>query len=254
MSILGLLFGFRGRIDRRQFMVAMLAQGLVFGGILALYFLAVRSTFTLGLVESVVFGSTSIESLIPTLAPLGLILVLMLWSNAAVVTKRFHDLNRGMGWLILVYGPISLVVACALGYLFPTIIPMKMKLMLPLAVIAMGWTSFYISTTLGFKSGTEGPNRFDHDPLGKAFATKGSGIDWDNPSNSGGKRSLGGMEAAMAAMTAAARENPTPQSVRGSTPAPPSRQPTAPQFGQNAPPQFGRMAPSQTGGFGRRGL
>jgi hypothetical protein len=117
---------------------------------------------------------------------------------------------------------------------------------------AIGWVSnMWVLIELGGMEGTPGPNRFDEGQsstfLDDTFGeVPKKGFDWSAVEGNG-PRSLGGMEAAMAAVTAAARANPAPLAqLRANTPA-------APHFGQRAPTQFGRLgaAPS-SGGFGRK--
>jgi uncharacterized membrane protein YhaH (DUF805 family) len=232
MSPFNLLFSFKGRIRRGQYWAGATMQIVAAIVILGGYFAAIGSIFPRDFVDSVDPGSKELAALAPLLLPILLVFIGLIWSTAALYTKRLHDRDKGAIWLLAIYGPIALI------FVSPFFIV--------LAMISNIWNFI----ELGCLSGTNGPNRFD-------IGVSGTNLDdifgKVNPSDARSNAktaepSLGGMAAAMAAMNAAARDN------QNQVPAA-SRPTSAPQFGQRAPAQFGRLnAGATSGGFGRRGL
>lgn len=229
MSILSLLFSFKGRITRGQYWLGASLQ-IVLTIIISVGYVAILgSAFSTEKVKSLNPGSPELRALAPLILPVFAIFGLMLWSGAAIYVKRLHDRNKGAIWLLAIYVP-----SFATFVFTPAII---------LVVISAIWSFI----ELGCMAGTPGPNRFDggdqgaylDDVFGKAPAKSSKSA----PAAQG----YGGMEAAMAAVTAAARATPTSLSqTRGTAPAPM-------QFGQRAPGQFGRLNMGATsGGFGRK--
>jgi uncharacterized membrane protein YhaH (DUF805 family) len=237
MALLRLLFSFKGRITRRQFWLGSLVPALIIGLLVFLCFASIVAL--LGTPKE--DGPKAFLALGRLILPLIFGVLTSVWIVAALYTKRLHDRNKGAIWLLAIY--------------VPAVLPILSLIYLPEALIlcsALGWMSnMWVLVELGGMAGTLGPNRFDEgqssafldDTFGKAPP---KGIDWSSVEGNG-PRSLGGMEAAMAAVTAAARANPAPLAqLRANTPA-------APQFGQRAPAQFGRLnAGGASGGFGRR--
>jgi uncharacterized membrane protein YhaH (DUF805 family) len=229
MSILSLLFSFKGRIKRGQYWLAGLLMPILAGVLFGIYVALIGSSFSPEYVKSLKPGSSELQSLYPVIIPFVLILVMVLWSGAAIYTKRLHDRNKGAIWLLAIYGP-------ALGSLI-------LPFLLVLSIISMIW----VFIELGCLRGTDGPNRFDSGNeaayLDDVFGKTQSQSD----KTASPPRGYGGMEAAMAAVAEAARANPAPQGqMRTNTSA-------SPQFGHRAPAQFGRLNTGpNSGGFGRR--
>jgi uncharacterized membrane protein YhaH (DUF805 family) len=229
MSIISALFGFNGRIKRGQYWLGMILMPIVLGLILGVYTAFVGATFSPELVKNLEPGSPELQQLLPLLIPFFVAIVVMVWIAAALYTKRLHDRNKGAVWLLAIYVPNILTLVFPPAFIF--------------AIISAIWAFI----ELGCLPGTAGPNRFDgpeqsaylDDAFGKAPAKAGK-------SEPSAPQGYGGMEAAMAAVTAAARDNPAPVTqMRGNTP--------APQFGQRAPAQFGRLnGAASGGGFGRK--
>jgi uncharacterized membrane protein YhaH (DUF805 family) len=228
MSILSLLFSFKGRIKRSQYWLGATLQTVLVIIISVGYIAILGSTFSAEKVKSLNPGSPELRALAPLILPLFAIFGVMLWSGAAIYVKRLHDRNKGAIWLLAIYGPS-----------FATFV-------FPPAIIFVFVSAIWSFIELGCMAGTPGPNRFDggdqgaylDDVFGKAPAKSNKSA----PAAEG----YGGMEAAMAAVTAAARDNKPAQS---NTNFAAQRR----SFGQAAPAQFGRLAPS-SGGFGRKGL
>src|SRR5919112_1860006 len=86
MGLLRFLFGFRGRIGRRQFLAGA-----------AFWLAVVAAAFGL-LVKAPWFAASHFAAVIAVAAI----------SSAALQTKRFHDRNRS-GWRVIVFGVLVLV-------------------------------------------------------------------------------------------------------------------------------------------------
>ncbi len=233
MSMLNLFFGFKGRIKRSQYWAAAGVQFVV----LILLVVGIISSLGMSGEELKAQRAAMNPDVLAKVGMVGLALLLGLvvfvWSTAALYTKRLHDRNKGAIWLLAIYGPSFGAIV------FP-----------PLVVLSF-ISTLWVFIELGCLPGTQGPNRFNNvdtnayldDAFGKAPAKNGKAT---APAQQG----YGGMEKAMAAVTAAARVNPAPV-------APQSREAGAmgggPQFGQRAPAQFGRLNNGQApGGFGRK--
>ena len=86
-----LLFGFRGRINRAKWWLAVLVSIII--SVVAAIVTAVVPSETLGAV-------VTLAAFIP-----------QFWIGLAAGVKRLHDLNRTGAWLVLFYlGPIVLVI------------------------------------------------------------------------------------------------------------------------------------------------
>jgi uncharacterized membrane protein YhaH (DUF805 family) len=231
MNYFQVMFSFKGRIGRLQYWMGAIATLviLVIGFVISGE--AVSQAFQNAKSEGAELTQAQKEALGPIVIPFVLALFLSVYCSAALYVKRLHDRNKGAMWLLAIYGP----AVCSL--VFP-----------PLVVLSL-LSNLWVFIELGCMPGTKGPNRFDDGPssaylddaFGKAPKTKNQG---------GAQPSLGGMEAAMSAINAAARAAPSvaPQSAYRAAA-------QSPQFGGAAPQGFGRknVAPS-SGGFGRRGL
>lgn len=238
MNIFKLLFSFKGRITRAQYWLAGSAQAIAF------------VTLIVVVMESLDLAPDALRAgraagdpeVLSRVGAAGLYLLLgfavLAWSGAAVYTKRLHDRNKGAIWLLAVY--------------IPPFLPLLSLLILPKAVVVAYLITLIFSLwtfiELGCLAGTQGPNRFDVGSssayLDDAFGERPA------PAPATARQSLGGMEAAMAAVTAAARAAPLPpqQSAYRAAAA-------SPQFGGGTAQGFGRKnVPQTSGGFGRRGL
>jgi uncharacterized membrane protein YhaH (DUF805 family) len=152
-----ILFGFRGRINRAKWWLAVLAI-IILDIVMAILNKAVAETLA---------------------SVLGLVIgIVVLWISLAAGAKRLHDLNRSGAWLVLfIGGPLLLtiifiiyvVVAVGASILsspeFDPAILMQvggtglifLVLYLALAIWALVW--------LGCLRGTVGPNQYGPDPL-----------------------------------------------------------------------------------------
>jgi uncharacterized membrane protein YhaH (DUF805 family) len=225
MSIIQLFFGFKGRIKRGQYWAAAIAQ---FVTLLVLFAVLIGSLGMSG-EELAAQRDAMNEEVLAKVGMVGILLLVgliaIMWSAAAVYTKRLHDRNKGAVWLIAIYGP-------AVG-----------SLVFPPLVILSFISNLWVFIELGCLPGTNGPNRFDDGSSQNAYLD-----DVFGKKNEAAPSGVGGMEAALAAINAAARAASAQQAS-----AYPNAQPASP-FG-GAAPSFGRRAPQPpASGFGRRGL
>lgn len=165
MPLKDLLFGFEGRIRRRDWWLWGIGTGLV-------WWVAVAG------VSSVVFGLTFRTSLLGgpevpdgwTFTAWGLVTVLpLLWVHTALAAKRAHDRNHGAA---------IAVVLTTLGSLV-TFVPEVVDLVTNASLTDGQFNTLYSATNLvniginlyllvvqGVLDGTPGPNRFGRSPKG----------------------------------------------------------------------------------------
>jgi uncharacterized membrane protein YhaH (DUF805 family) len=145
-----LLFGFRGRINRGKYWLAVLI------------YIAVWTTFVAG--SLVWLGGLDLDNLL-SLARAGLMIwfvgfvvfILLTWSGLAVGIKRLHDRDKSGWWILLFWlGP------SILGGWQTTGPSMGGGLVLSLAA---GVIAIWGFVELGCLRGTPGPNSYGPDPL-----------------------------------------------------------------------------------------
>lgn len=219
MSLLQLLFGFKGRIGRLQFWMAGLIQFVALVGLV--WFTVVN-----------VFMSGQLSQMPAAVLFLLLGMLVLIWSGSAIYTKRLHDRNKGAIWLLAVYVP---AVLPTLTLFLGDSAPISPVLASILSIISSLW----ILIELGCLRGTDGPNRFDTTPTG--FDPNRSSPMWPDAPATQSSRSApsSSMSAAFAAIEAAARNQS--QSAPSS-----SRYPT-PQYASQAQPTFGQRKPGTFG-------
>lgn len=151
MSIGQAVFGFRGRISRRTYWLAML-------GVYTVFFLIA------GAAEYLVTGrlrlavSSSDAPLWPAI--FASLMVLVLWPSLAISLKRWHD--HGLpSWPIFLYYVLCLCAALTVPFLSD--IKLVGLHMLFSSVLDIFWIVLII--VLGFIKGNVGPNRYGPDPL-----------------------------------------------------------------------------------------
>ena len=240
MGIFSLFFSFKGRITRSQYWLAGVGQAVV----LVVLLVVVLETLGLSPAELRAGRAAANPEILARVGAAGLALLfgfaVLAWTAAAIYTKRLHDRNKGAIWLLAIYVPAFLPLLALFfardSFIFAGLIAMV--------------SSLWMFIELGCMRGTDGPNRFD------SGAGKGAYLDDvfgnANTVQPSAPRGVGGMEAALAAVNAAARDHasakPDPQSrSRSFTDAPA-------QFGRRAVPAYGGFdaTPNQSGGFGRK--
>lgn len=148
------LFGFRGRLRRRDWWIFSILVFLsqICGGIAAV-----------ALLSAIGLGSTSVGSLAIVVVYLGL-----QWPSVAINVQRFHDRNR-RGWpgVLLVFGSALYVMVMLLGGLDLASLQQRDDAAGWLfSLFSFLWTPLFIwfLIVLGLAEGTPGPNRYGPSP------------------------------------------------------------------------------------------
>ena len=132
MKLFNTFFSFEGRLSRSDFFGLLGVACLLIIGLVALGIMLVSS----GVAIAAIYG----------LLLLGLTSLAGLWSGAALVTKRLHDLNLTAGHAAFVYG----LNVSSIGFAV-----YKPSLGVALTVFMVGASIWFLLTP-----GTEGRNRF----------------------------------------------------------------------------------------------
>lgn len=167
MPLKDLLFGFEGRLRRRDWWIWSIALGIVY------YAASDISAALLGLDAHVFFRGGREAVIGDPLAPLAHALILslaFLWPSSALTAKRAHD--RGAS----AWPPVLVNLACQALSFWPTesygVAGRALDngdwvggsgLIAGLIIVA---ASLYLVVVLGFLDGTPGPNRFGRSPKG----------------------------------------------------------------------------------------
>jgi len=146
------LTGFRGRLRRRDFWIGLILLLIVEIALSFLFVGIMRPT-----------GATELE-----LAALWLALAILVWGSAALIVKRLHDRDKSALWYPL-FG-LAPALCYQLGVVYSSNIsnvlnPAQQGFWLLGALL---W--IWALVELGFMEGTQGPNRYGPDPLGRARA------------------------------------------------------------------------------------
>ncbi len=165
MPLKDLLFGFEGRIRRRDWWLWGIGIGIVWGVAFAAVGAVLFSmNFTTGLLggpelpHSWAFTAYSLVTLLP-----------LLWVQAALAAKRAHDRNHGA--MIAV----GLTVLGSLASFAPDVVDLitnssltdsQFSILEMATNLAIVGVNLYLLVVLGFLDGTRGPNRFGRSPKG----------------------------------------------------------------------------------------
>jgi uncharacterized membrane protein YhaH (DUF805 family) len=145
MDYFWLLFSFKGRVNRARYLAVQLVL-LAFWLILWLKF-------------SFDFAS-GWEAMV--------IVIAMIWVNAATTAKRLHDRNRSGWWAVAVFGVNRLCwiyYSLFFGLAFGVDISIAWEMLLVLVAIALSLLQTWALIELVFLIGTDGRNRFGADPM-----------------------------------------------------------------------------------------
>lgn len=165
MPLKDLLFGFKGRIRRRDWWLWGIGVGLAW---------AVATTA----VGGALFGMSWTTSLLggsgyPVGWPItayGLVTYApLLWVQSALAAKRTHDRNKGAGVavvLTILAGLLSFVIEIADLTLGAVLTDDQFGLLYGSVTFATLGVQLYLLVVLGFLDGTRGPNRFGRSPKG----------------------------------------------------------------------------------------
>lgn len=210
MALLGLLFGFNGRINRAQYWAVSFAVGFVF-------FVLCVSLFMMSGVSLLRIADPNAASLQPhelaealsALLPLVPLAGIVTWIGTALNVKRLHDRGQSGFWALLPFG-VNMLVG------------MGMLVLVPISFLI--GLAFLIN--LGFLPGDAGENRFGGPPSGAP----------SGPQNSPRPAAANTMLGAEAAMERALAE----QKLRTATPAPAARAAMPVRQPNTGQPSFGR--------------
>jgi uncharacterized membrane protein YhaH (DUF805 family) len=160
MDYARLLFSFRGRINRARYLVVQLA-------LLTIWLM--------------VWLKSPFHALPPWLALSfdWVVLIAMIWINAATTVKRLHDRNRSGWWAVAVMIVNRLSYAyygLFLGLYFGVDISTTRELLLVMLAVALSVLQTGVIIELFFMPGSDGRNRFGPDPL--SDVAPGAPTDW----------------------------------------------------------------------------
>ena len=164
MSLLHLLFGFGGRINRARFWLAVVLWIVFWAIAVPICVLAAFMILGLHLPDSSLPGDELVTRYIRMAFDYLFLLIIIIaffivsWISAfAVGIKRLHDRDKSGWWILLFYLAPSVLSGIANTSEQPT------------AAVVLGLASFVISVwglvELGFLRGTAGPNQYGPDPL-----------------------------------------------------------------------------------------
>lgn len=165
--MLRILFGFEGRIGRRNYWLAMIGQWMILTAMAVAFSTALGGMFALiGVDLAAGAGEADIEAMsaseqlfagglgIASLVFLVLVLGMSVYMSVAAQVKRLHDMNMS-GWLVMI-NFASLPIAMTLTASDPANAPIALFVML----IPLG-----LGLACGFFPGTRGANNYGTDRI-----------------------------------------------------------------------------------------
>ena len=144
MSMMQLLFSFRGRLNRKRYWMTVIVTMAVIILLLLLALVMIRE-------QRFEFAALTVVILFILYIPL-------IWIGLAIGAKRLHDRNKSAWWLLVFYA-------------LPGILSTAGNQMDDPGFLILHVVSFAISlwafVELGCLRGTSGPNQYGPDPLSK---------------------------------------------------------------------------------------
>lgn len=231
MSLVNLLFGFNGRINRMQYWLATIGSSFVAGMI------SYTVTF------SMLMGASAMPKDGAAAANLGMLVAFVVicaisgWINTAIQWKRFHDRGRP-GWIALApLLPTAMMVMhvvssaasnAPFGQMLSGLMTWLMVLM------AMG---LYFFIELGCLAGNAGPNKYGNPP------GSGGGVHTPVPQAPAGAAPSTAASTLFGAQSAMDRAIAEHQTQRPAAPRPALAGASAAASAPGGAPSFGRRAP-----------
>jgi uncharacterized membrane protein YhaH (DUF805 family) len=179
MSWLQRLFGFQGRIGRRDFWLIVAGVVIVDAIVMAIYpysyvppaLMSEEDPMTRATLAANTFQANWINAIVG---------VLLLWPAIAASVKRCHDRNRSGLWLLVFWGPAlisgalgllvrDLWLVWAYGLATPFYIWPAGPFLTASTVALVLW--FWGLIDLGLMPGTTGPNRYGRPPASAASSS-----------------------------------------------------------------------------------
>ena len=154
--VAGLLFSFRGRIQRLYLWVTF----LVVEGVAGMLYFTIQFVAQFHGMGEFNPDIKQFEPTGPLLIALSVVGLVNLWINFALSVKRLHDRDRTGWWL----ASPAIVGAAGLGLV--KFMQSYEGTVAVFAVIATAGLMLWLFVEIGFLSGTKGPNRYGPDPLG----------------------------------------------------------------------------------------
>jgi len=215
--MLRILFGFEGRIGRRNYLLAILGQSAVLTGMFLAFGTAILSLFAMMGIEMV--GIATIVFMI-------IVLGMSIYMGLAAQVKRLHDMNMS-GWFTAVN-----FIAWPLSFSLIASDPSNGPIALLFSLVPFG-----LGIACLFFPGTRGPNQFGDDRLSLFDMPEREGETWADRAQAHRKALRDEMETA---------QGTTPKSS-GSGGGESTRSPKPRRTRE-------RTVPAGKGGFGKRGL
>jgi uncharacterized membrane protein YhaH (DUF805 family) len=160
LNYVGLLFSFKGRINRARYLLvqgALLTFWLVLFVKLSMYFSPQWKALHFDWVVAIT----------------------MIWINSATTVKRLHDRNRSGWWAVAIFIVNRLSYAyysLFFGLYFGVDISTAKELLLVILAVALSLLETWVFIELFFLIGTDGRNRFGYGPL--ASVATSAPTDW----------------------------------------------------------------------------
>lgn len=267
MSLVSLLFGFKGRINRVQFWAGMIGAG--FAGMLLMFMLGVMF-MPQGAVPKTAGGAIqAISSLIFTVAP---VWILLCWVGLALQTKRFHDRGRSGLWTLLPLLPSMMIMSTLVSVAAQAIHSVQMGEIsggdafmtgaagsIGMWVLLLNLINLFMFVDLGCMPGKPGPNKYG-DPPGGGFtgggftggAPVGGGTPIPGQSSPRPAQAIPGMGSTMTKAESAIEQAIAARSKQQAAAAPaPAPRPAMATAMPSAQPSAG-LRPAAAGSFGRK--
>ncbi len=169
MTIEGLLFGFRGRLNRAKYWLAALIYLVITSVPLVFLFWVFGTngiTSTAELASRLNDSGTASISLIVFLLIFALIIIAVVVSSLLVAIRRLHDRDKSGWWIIFFYIFPSVLSSLAEAFQASSV---SLAVLFNVGAVVI---SIWAFIELGFLRGTDGANRFGPDPVFASSATR----------------------------------------------------------------------------------
>ena len=157
MSLVSLLFGFTGRINRLQYWLGSFGVGI--GAVMLIFLLALITGATLPMDKN-----AGLQGAVALLVIIGLVSIVSSWAGLALQVKRFHDRNQP-GWLCLLpVLPMMGLMSSAVGGALGGQTAGQFAASIQPYVLVLWAINLFFFVNLGCLAGTDGPNKYGDPP------------------------------------------------------------------------------------------